>query len=319
MSRLSNCILRLALYYGLFFGYTYIYVNDKERYIKIFASVKIYVYIINLVTLALIILFTVDNYETSIFYSEDPATAFAIIVSYFARFVIYAGITLLRIREEKALEKWLKIFLPLELTYFPKLYFITCNENIKNILVFNIIIIMFYNFCIFLTLLPLIAYGDWWTVMDIFLESYIVGMQHYVLLHHAFMLCYINYCFAKLNKLLEHQQMQEGLARIHLKYSLLLQQVNSINGPVIFLILVSLLVTNSLYICGTLMSIYENRDIITSLISEYLKEICILLSLFIDMFLYFLICERICGTTKETGRILMEYNARTQNHDVFSN
>ncbi|KAI8116209.1 hypothetical protein CVS40_11676 [Lucilia cuprina] len=115
-------------------------------------------------------------------------------------------------------------------------------------------------------------------------------------------------------KMLQNKQLKRPFTNIYFQLSMLHQQINSLYGPAIFVILVSLLLNYSLTIYSIIsLSIHSDIGIFSF---QSIFEIRYCISLFVDMFLYFLICDRMNQTSKETSTILMEYYTRKQNQEI---
>ncbi|KAM7342294.1 uncharacterized protein ACRADG_009760 [Cochliomyia hominivorax] len=315
MSKIKSCIskwlLRVAFYYGIFFGYTYIYVDVNKRLVKSNGYVKIYVYFINSIHGILLLYYAVENIKYNFLYPGNPVLAFGYSVMHIGRVCIFVGVIVLRIREENALKKWFKIIVPLQLTYFDKISVMSSKEMSEEILCLNILVIVFYSLCSLITFFIYPSKGDWGHMVLLCSENYITLMQTYVMLHHVITLCYINICFSKLNQQLEQGQILELFANIYFKLSLLLKEVNEINGPVIFSVLSCLLLSNSFYIFISLVLMISFPEIF---LYTFILGLVILILICIHIFLYFLICELVHRTTTDSGRILMLYNVRNKHY-----
>lgn len=242
---------------------------------------------------------------------------YAFLILHFLHMLIFAAVIMLRFKEENALSQWLQTFMPLHLNYFDNFTHKTVDVVVRNIQIFKIFILFAHTCNSLISSVKNVIEGHWWYVMESCLENYFTSMQHYLLLHHGFILCYIDYCFTILNNQLEYRKhkIEEPFANIYLKVSKLLQQVNSIYGSVVFFLLFYQIVEISFY-AYNIIEILLNTMIIDM---EYSMELLIFAFLCIDLFLYFVICERVYRIAKDTGTILKEYSTQNLNREVCIN
>ncbi|KAM7341790.1 uncharacterized protein ACRADG_009448 [Cochliomyia hominivorax] len=314
MSSLSKWLLRLAQYYGIIFGFTYIYIDYKNRHIKIYRSVQIYAYFINFLYVAATIhYYTFVLTRFPLFYHEHPVVSYAAMIQHILRLVIFIGLIVIRLKEEKLLKKLFEIYLPLQVLYFDNVTHISADETIKYSVILNIFNVMAHSMCFVLNAFVYKVNGKpWFDVMSTCFLNYFLAMQHFIMLHHVLVLSYINHCFKKLNVQLHRQQVTEYFARIYYKISLLLEQVNHLNGPLIFFVLVSLLLANSIYAYGLILYDFNIRLLSYDLLFDF----CTFIIFCMDIFLYFLICDRVKNTTNESAYILMEYSVNKNQQET---
>lgn len=314
MSSLFNCMLRLFQYYGIFFGFTYIYIDKHKRLVKFHNLVKYYVYLVNFIYASMMLYYFIDLLQYINSSNTNVVIQYAFGTLHFVHMLIFAAVIMLRFKEENALRKWLEIFMPLQLNYFNKLTTKTVNVVARNIHILKIFILFAHSCNSLISSVQNVIEGRWWYVMESCLENYFTSIQHYLLIHHGFILCYIDYYFSILNNHLQYRKhkIEEPFANMYLKVSKLLQQVNSIYGPVVFFILFYQVVEISFYVYS-IIEILLNTMIIEM---EYSMELLIFTFLCIDLVLYFVICERVYRITKDTGRILKEYGTQNLNREV---
>ncbi|XP_065367019.1 putative gustatory receptor 22b [Calliphora vicina] len=316
MTCCSNWLLRLALCHGIFVGFTTIYIDIDRRLVKSYTSVKIFVYFKNLLYAFVMICYLMDSFDLGSFDNDSPVISFAFIATHASRSLLFVVVIMLRIKGDKALKKWLKILLVLQTEYFDKLPDTSVDKNIKNVLTLNIILVSANILGTTISLVPALIKGDFWSLMDVYLQSYLMDMQHYIMLHHGFILCYLNNLFSKLNNQLHSKRVEPCLASIYFQLTMLLQQVNVIYGPAIFTILLCLLLTISIFGYGII--IFMNLINYEIFIYQYLLTCSAMILLCIDMYLYFLICDRVYETSRETQRILLEFSTGQKNQEVES-
>lgn len=235
MSRLYKFLLRFIQYYNVLCGFTYIYVDIENRSIKFSIFVKIYVYFVNLLQTILTIyhhgrlLRNLTNY-----FSLNQAMDYIYICRYCHHMLIFPLYIWLRHKEEQFLKECLKIFLPLQTDYFDKHSRIPLNKLMPKpqiIYIFMMLINGIYNIYCLLTK-PISPYWWQWAAVT---EDIVLLLERYIMFNHSFMLSYIIYCFSILNNQLENYQIVKKFSQIYYKLSVLLEQVNIINNPMISL------------------------------------------------------------------------------------
>ncbi|KAM7342293.1 uncharacterized protein ACRADG_009758 [Cochliomyia hominivorax] len=313
MTRLSNLLVCFALNYGIFFGLTYVYVDVNKSLVKCYICVKFYVYLVNLVYVIMQLYSFVDNLDNLFFFNVNAVMAYANFILQIAPFYVLAGIIWFRFKEEIVLVKWYDIILSLQSTYFNKIPFKCNNKTIEIVHSLKIFIIIAHSCCSLLTAVRLLLRDDWAYMLDTFVKNYFILMLCHVMFHHILILHYINYCFSKLNQQLEYDQVLVPFAYIYLQLSLLLDEINTINGPIIFLVLFTTVMSNTLYVYSAIDLMYDSYNL-----RDYdnLMDFLVFIWLSIAIFLYFLFCDLVYRTAEDTGKILMEYINRKQNEEV---
>lgn len=316
MSGFSNFLLRLPSYYSIVLGFSYSYVDYENRQLKSCFYLKVYVYLINLIYSGQILYYTVDNFGYEMLYNENSIISSAYIIINLLDLIIFGNLIITRFKQDKKFEEYQKIIRPLHIEYFEELTYIPINETSKVLIIINILSLGTQTFCVILILVPHLFKDQLFNIMDICLQHYLLAMQQYILLQHAFIISYFNYCYSKLNTKLQYFLIQETYAQIYIKISLILQKINNHNEVLIFLVLISLFLKISLYLYGTILFAYEIHSNFSKYCYDFILELNIFIFLCINIFLYFLICERLCETTKESRRTLMDYNIKSWNQEV---
>ncbi|KAM7343790.1 uncharacterized protein ACRADG_010716 [Cochliomyia hominivorax] len=309
---LSKLLLHLVQYYSIIFGFTYIYIDFKNRVVKFNKTVKFYVYFIDLVFLILI-LNNDYTFLTKGFTLMHIITAYTQIIENMLRTTTFIGLIFMRIKEEKLLRKFNKIFTQLQTTYFDKLSHITVNQTLFQTQILNISLVMSFGLYAVMDLVVkvIIKIMRWYPLPIYVYDYYIQVLTHYVLFHHGFMLCCLYHQFQKINNHLKYASMDGITARVHLQLSLILKQVNDINGPLIFIVLLSIFLENGNFVCISIHFYINDLFYFVEIVGLFgFAVYCI------NIFLYFVICERIKTITNETGFILMEYREREDQRET---
>lgn len=302
MTSLYKFLLDCVQYYSIFLGLNYMYIDINKRQIIFNKNVKIYVYFINILYGALLIYRLITSV---ISYLKEGITvswnSYIELIFYTIRIYIFVSLIFSRSREEKALKMYLKI---LQSNYFDSF------EMLIKLLV--MILIIFCNgFYVVYIAYPSIAERKFWTLFEHIAKYIETTMRHFILFHHSFILCYINHGIIKLNNQLQTLEVQESLADVYIKLTLILQQINRIFTPTILGVMLYLIFEITLSLFETIVVFIEDA-IHLQYILEYSAEY-IFLS---DIILYFVICDRIYKTGKETEQILRAYNLKQNNKEV---
>lgn len=307
----STFLLYLVLCHGIFLGFHSIYIDTEKGLVKTYSFVKMFVYLQNCLYCGLMSYNFIDYLEFDI---NNPVISFPFLATQLARLSLFVAVVLLRLKGDKALKDWLEIILRLQKTYFERLDRLAPDRRIKSALIINVCIVTSTSLIFLLNAICTLVKGEWLNTIDIYLQNYLIAMQHYIMLHHGLILSYITYCFQQLNFQLSNGRVEPPFAHIYYQLSKLLQQVNDIYGPAIFCILFGLLVTNALISYGLIM--YLNIESFKLFIVEYLLTLSAFVFLCVDMYLYFLICNRVFETTEEMKEIILDYSEITPNQEV---
>lgn len=317
MSQLFNFLIRLIQYHYIFYGLTYVYIDNSKRIVKFSIYLKIYVYIINIIYAVLAIhdLFSVilvAKYNLN----GDEIYTYCDTILYIIRLSIFAQLFLLRIREEISLKKWLKIFSPIQNTFFSRISQELSNDKFtQRLQIFNMLIILLesvYALCMFLVYL---IDENWKMLMTFCIYGFFAIMENYIMIRHSFILCYIRSCYAKLNNQLKNEQIEKSIANVYNNLDLVIQEVNVLNGPVIFAVIMCQLVQMSLNIYN-IFEIIINFDPFLLLDLTILIEPSIFIILVINISVYFLLCDGVNRIVRETGEILKTYVTKSENEQV---
>lgn len=138
----------------------------------------------------------------------------------------------------------------------------------------------------------------WADVIRAFIRILNSWLSHSIICHHGFVLCYFNNIFSKLNQQLESDEVQKDFTNIYIQISKILKEFNVIIGPIIFIMLSFLLMKHSFHICHLIQYwINDEINLFAALIYDFIFEIL----QYIDILLYFLICEWIERSTNYKG------------------
>ncbi|KNC23436.1 hypothetical protein FF38_13320 [Lucilia cuprina] len=218
----------------------------------------------------------------------------------------------LRLKGDKLLDKWLNIFLELQIKYFDKLQKTSVDGKTKIILIFNIIMMSTNSLATLVIMVPSLLDRDWLSLILDYLDGYCYALEHYIMLHHILLLSYINHCLSLLNNKLRYGPVKRSLVNNYFQLVKLLQEINDIYGPMIFNMFLGILLTSSIYADSILIYI-KNGEYKLNLF-EYFVQVSALLLMWINLYLYFLICDRVNETSRETTIIILEYSTRSNDN-----
>lgn len=315
MTCLINLLLYSIQYYGIFYGFTFAYVDIKRNIIKLPKFLKYYKNCVNLIYAAISIYFVIRRTNFTLYRSKDVLSYFFAIVYYIQIFILLRLI-LLHLREEKAIKKWFKTFTKLLIiSQFNKITLLSMNKTIKYVQILSIILIFILSFYSVYMLIMTLIYEKLYKLLDACIIDYLIIMEYYILLKHSFILSYIGNCFSSLNNKMRNGQLRESFGKIYFQLSLILQEVNILNGTFILCVLVSQILQISLNV----INMFETMLYMHSLnetFNVFSIIPCIIVIQSTNIFLYFKICDHVCRTTRKTGRIMIEYYLDKENSEV---
>lgn len=301
---LSNFLYQLFHIWGVLHGYSYTTVDVKNNVITFNTYLKIYAYLQNIFMLC-IDLYCIENSMES--YSPDLGLSYTQVIYDTITAITIILLIILRIREERTYEQIYKTLITSR-----KLYFEKTDKTIEMIQILQIFIILSFEVHRFIEIVDIISLGSLEFILtesSVFLNT---SLGQYVLWHHALILNYFNTILLNINKQLENDNAQEPFSEIYIKISLVMEQLNSMNSPIVFtvfLYILTKLAANMFGVFGFGLRGVEYYPIIWYCIGPQLIVI-------VNIYLYYLICNRVNDTIQDTQRILREYNEKQQNKEV---
>lgn len=306
MSVLHNGLLCLYQIFSIFLGHTYNFIDFKKRMVKYYLILKFYVYLVNLIYTFSIIKFVYDLIHDS----EDDMITSTITLLQITRLGILLGLIIIRVKEEKFFKH---VYDSYE-TYFQKYIFSAKNDKTTEKLeIFFILLILFCAIYYIFKVIHCILYRRTLANINSNAIDIFTIIEIFIMFHHNIILSYIAKGFRQLNNHLRTEQETETFPSDYLKLTLILERVNSLNGPLIFCVLLAHLINISV----NLRSMFQFVPLIHSLPLEYLIQLYMSFAVPFNIIFYFLLCDRLDRTTKETQNILMEYCAKPKNPEVF--
>lgn len=153
--------------------------------------------------------------------------------------------------------------------------------------------------------------GYWKPAVHFYAQALFAVQPHCILWYHGFVLCCINYVLKNLNKQLKNHQVYESFAKIYMKTLLLLQQVNNMYSPIIFVVLIQLLMKHATCVYGLYAFSFQDTYFNWALV-----EIASQFMEYISIYLYYLICEKLSNTIKNLGQIMLGNITWKENDEV---
>lgn len=312
MSRLFKWIFNLYQFYRIFFGFSYAYIDLEKRIVKFNIFVKIYVTFVNIICAAMLIYYIKSNSEDIL---RTIANASGLIVwdtlieSICCLFIVI-GLIVLRIKEEKAFKE---LYLS-HINYINEIPNMATDKIAERIIIFYILIFFTHGIYILYRFFLLTISGKWIKWIEYDTMKLFIAIQNNIMFQHCLILSYINNLYSKLNVQLENGDNVQGtFSHIYVQLSLLVEHVNAINGPMIFVIFLFQII----YLATSIRIIYHEGLLMDNdmFLDPSILGFTFLIS--INLFLYFLICDRFYSTTCKTGDILKEYNIKNHNSEVF--
>lgn len=312
MQVLYNFLLHLYQFYSIIFGYTYIFIDFEKRIMKFYLFLKIYVHFVNVLYALILIHYIADFiiYEGNTYANADDMTEGIFMIFNLTRLCILIGLIILRIKEEMIYKKWHNLYQ----IYFDKLIpKITLDKSIEILLSLNILIMFVVGILKSYELIDYIIEYDIFEVDNIICTLTFTAIEHHIMFHHNFLLSYFTNGFIKLNNQLRNEQDLKTFLQSYVKISMLLEQFNILNGPFILVVLFSQLIGISINICAMIHFLL----MLNLLMTKQVMQTFTLFIITVNIILYFVLCDRLYRTIKETDEILMEYCARQLNPEVL--
>lgn len=314
LSRLHNILLRLYQYNNILYGFSYIFIDFKKHQLKVFKFLKIYVYSVNLLYVALIIFFFVEyllkdyiSFEDDVSMSQSTYITFNI-----NRIFILTNLIILHFKENKLFKELHKI----SQEYCDQLIFNTSLDKTTEILqIFNIMLIFFNGIYTISKIVYFYIDEDIFDVIEGCIINIFIIIEQCIMFQHSFLLSYITKGLSLYKNLLINEQNVKNFYTLVNKLILLVKEVNNINGPIIFGVIFSQLLKISIYI-RIILQFIQITNIGLLNFMEFMQNFIFFVSS-INIFLYFFICDRQYRIIKETENFLLEYIAKHRNKEVI--
>lgn len=314
MTCFINLLLRSIQYYSIYYGFTYLYVDIEGYIVKLSKFIKLYTNIVNLIYAVVSIYFFRRKIKFLIFHG-DVLSYFYILV-YLIELYIFTRLLMLNLHLEKALKKWLKVYSQLLINLqLDKQPLLSINKISKFCQILTIVLIYMLGIYNAHAIFTNLRYEEWYDVLNDSMFHYFAILENYVMLQHSFIVSYIANCFSRLNFLKRNRQICKDFGRIYYELSLVLKEVNILNGPCVLGVLLSQIIQIALNV----INMFENILVMNTMNDIYFMDLItpgITMIQSTNIFLYFTICNRIYWTTEETGRIIREYYVDQENLEV---
>ncbi|KAI8123748.1 hypothetical protein CVS40_5553 [Lucilia cuprina] len=241
----SNWLQRLVLFYGILLGFTTIYVDVKKRIVKSYTTVKIFVFLKNILYFVIIVYYLNQTIALRTFGKTDLIISFGTLLIHFFNLLLCVVFISLRIKGDKALKKWLQLLMSLESNYFDK-WNTKVDKKLKIYLTLNYIVMTVDSILSLYVAFPFLLKEKFQFFLSVYIQNYFFDVQHYIMLHHCLLLFLINNNFYRLNYKLQNNEVKSPIASIYMQLLKLRQEINSLYGPAIFIIFSSLILMYSI-------------------------------------------------------------------------
>lgn len=314
MFSITNLLLNLIQffqYYGLYFGYTYVYIDRKKQQLKFYIWAKVYFYIINLCKLA----WTIKELKEHI---EENTMEFAMpvfeLIALFSDILKFSFYIVLHTILESTYRKFSRKILFLQNIYVDKLSQISSDKTIRRSLIVQMFLIFMFSLNIFYDFFNRLNAGDWKDSINYYFLHMTSGMSYCVLWYHGFILNYFNNFLLKFNYQLQYDQLQKSYAKVNINITLMQLLVNNMISPTLLFIIINRSITIAFFFYSLYPNFIDNVLIDNDFEYSILVDTIAKLSEFIILFAYFLICDQISKTRKNTGIVLMDYNGKREHN-----
>lgn len=289
ISCLIHFLYHLFQIWAILLGFSYAFVKVKKHEIKFYTFLKIYIYLFDIIRLSLAIYLLIRAIQ---WYSPVKNLSFFSAVKDGITVISIIMLILLRIREEYIYNIIHKTFVPLQRTYFKYLTHLSTDKTTQIIQVLQTLIIFgIHLFELIQMIDDLIRVGarHWDHMATNFGTVMFSTLAQYTMWHHGFILSYINNILLNLNNQLKNENIKEPFNEIYTNISLILEQVNCINSPIVFCAIFNIVLNHSLYLYSLYSFLKDDADYEMVLLALVPKAV-----VFYTIYLYFIICQRIC-------------------------
>lgn len=266
MFSFTEWLFRLFQYYGINFGYSYVFIDIKKGRVKFCKFAKIYVYLVNIIQFSVAAYGFANDLE---FYDITcPMSSVKTMPNIF-RMIAIINLVWLRIIEEKCYKKFCKTFRPLLKKYFDNPAHTRANDKTRdNYLSYQIFIIYLITLYHTKGIIGELLMCNWKSAGLLYIKCMFAGFSHYILWHHGVALGYVNYVFVNLNKMLENNQVQEPFSTVYIRMSLTLGRVNKLYSPIMSTTLFDILLRHSYQLYKIFKYFFNNQKVSNSLLCE---------------------------------------------------
>ncbi|XP_073811854.1 uncharacterized protein [Musca autumnalis] len=222
------------------------------------------------------------------------------------RIIIIFVYTLERVQRDKKLSRWLEAIMDIQCSYFDRLRDLPKNTEHRKWLYLSGAVAFVHIGSVIVDIYRQVFSRQYLKAIELYPLLGMIGVQHLFMLQHAILLCYLRECLSQINHqlLANYRDPKMSLIYSQLHYKLL--QLNEIYSPTMLCILLCLIISNSMVGYVVLMLILVPGR--TSHSYDYLFGDSFYICIIIHMYLYFMICEWVMATMKESQAILYKYN-----------
>ncbi|XP_013100571.2 gustatory receptor for bitter taste 22e-like [Stomoxys calcitrans] len=315
MSRVALLWFGFLTYFNFYTCCTILRIDLTKRRLKNpNRFIKAVVYFGNILPLVSMPYSLALNFEHTQLYVANPLALSAHNVNAVMRFLVVTVVIVTIRNRDARLTKWLEKAMEIQVQYFDRFSQVPKDISHRKWLYLNSIISVIHNI-----ITAISAYNESKKNIHALDGADLDGLfcmvtcQHMYMLHHAALLCYMRECLSTLHNQLRIGQFDADLSFIYYNIRKLLHELNGIYNPVLLVIHLCLIISNSLvgYVVLLTMMIPE----LSSGLFLYLFGGKVYLLFLVHMYIYYELCDSVEKMVKETDDILKEISTPNTNSE----
>ncbi|XP_075167408.1 putative gustatory receptor 22a [Haematobia irritans] len=270
--------------------------------------IKFYIVLVQLIFLCIIPYSIYLNVKHTELFLANPVAIYANYATTVTRFLVGIISVCTLWGREANLFKWIENMLHIQAIYFDRFQDIPRDTSHRKWLYINSVLTLIHNIVVS-THISENNMNNQVSGYDLIALYSMVCFQHFYMLHHATALCYIRELLSVLNNQVNLKCLDPETSRIYSSVRKMLQELNVIHSPVILIIQLCLVISNSMVGYSVLCILMMHDSSAENF--EYLFGDKYYLLVLVHMYTYFTLCEWLEKTIKEMDNILFQYAITT--------
>ncbi|XP_073847162.1 putative gustatory receptor 22a [Musca autumnalis] len=303
----NRLLMKFVIYLSIYLGSTLLRIDfERRQLIPANLFLKFYVVVGNL-SFGTWMPYTVFyTSQQSQLFVKNPVARYANFLNLVMRLVIIFVHTLERIQRDKKLSRWLEAIMDIQCSYFDRLRDLPKNTGHRKWLYLSGAVAFVHIGSVAVDIYKLAFINQFLKAIELYPLLGMIAFQHLFMLQHAILLCYLRECLSQINYQLLANYQDPKMSLIYSQLRSKLLQLNEIYGPTVLCILLCLIISNSIVGFVVLMRILLSGPKLHNY--DYLFGDSFYLCILVHMYFYFMICEWVMATMKESQAILYKYN-----------
>ncbi|XP_019890604.1 uncharacterized protein LOC109611782 [Musca domestica] len=302
----NRFLMQFMVFFSIYLGSTLLRVDFERRQLKT-PNFIIKVYVIFeclsfVIYIPYTVLFTIQQVQV---YVTNPVAKYANLLTLVMRLVIMYVYTLTLPRRDREIRQWFESILNIQSSYFDRLRDLPKNTGHRKWLYVNGCLTFVHLTTVVVDIQRSVFRRQYQKAIQLYPLLGMLGVQHLFMLQHASLLCYLRECLSQIHYQMLANYQDPKLSLIYSQLRQKIMQLNEIYSPSILCILLCLIISNSMVGYAIFMIFLVPRLNIHRY--DYLFGDSFYLCVLLHMYLYFMICEWVMTSLKETQSILYEH------------